>query len=158
MQPALPSSSASVLNLYRNIWLHARGARLQLVGSALLLIGSQLIKLSIPWLTAQAINSLQQGGSSSGFAAAGWVASIILVYAAAYTGTWIALLTPVLVTIALKIRQLTPDEAAVNHSVVLSVGAFFALASNPFFGRLSDRTTSRYAARSPSCPWKWGHS
>jgi MFS family permease len=32
---------------------------------------------------------------------------------------------------------------------VLSVGAFFALASNPFFGRLSDRTTSRFGMRRP---------
>ena len=77
----------------------------------------------------------------------GW--RFILVYAVAYTGTWVALLTPVLVTIALKIRQLTPDEAAANHSLVLSVGAFFALASNPFFGRLSDLTTSRFGMRRP---------
>jgi len=54
MSSATSSSSTSVLNLYRSIWLYARGARVQLVGSAALLIGSQLIKLSIPWLTAQA--------------------------------------------------------------------------------------------------------
>jgi MFS family permease len=77
----------------------------------------------------------------------GW--RFVLVYALAYTGTWIALLTPVLITIALKIRQLTPGEAAGNHSLVLSVGAFFALASNPLFGRLSDRTTSRFGMRRP---------
>lgn len=58
----------------------------------------------------------------------GW--RFVLVYALAYAGTWIALLTPVLITIALKIRQLTPDGAAGNHSLVLSIGAFFALASN----------------------------
>jgi MFS family permease len=39
--------------------------------------------------------------------------------------------------------------AAANHSRVLSIGAFFALASNPFFGRLSDRTTSRFGMRRP---------
>jgi len=77
----------------------------------------------------------------------GW--RFILVYALAYTGTWVALLTPVLITIALKMRQLTPDDAAGNHSLVLSVGAFFALASNPLFGRLSDRTTSRLGMRRP---------
>jgi MFS family permease len=77
----------------------------------------------------------------------GW--RFVVLYALAYTGTWIALLTPVLITIALKIRQLTPDEAAANHSLVLSIGAFFALASNPFFGRLSDRTTSRFGMRRP---------
>jgi MFS family permease len=77
----------------------------------------------------------------------GW--RFVLVYALAYTGTWIALLTPVLITIALKIRQLTPGEAAGNHSLVLGIGAFFALASNPFFGRLSDRTISRFGMRRP---------
>lgn len=77
----------------------------------------------------------------------GW--RFVLVYALAYAGTWIALLTPVLITIALKIRQLTPDGAAGNHSLVLSIGAFFALASNPFFGRLSDRTAARFGMRRP---------
>jgi MFS family permease len=77
----------------------------------------------------------------------GW--RFVLLYALAYTGTWIALLTPVLITISLKIRQLTPDEATGYHSLVLSVGAFFALASNPLFGRLSDRTPSRFGMRRP---------
>lgn len=77
----------------------------------------------------------------------GW--RFVLVYAMAYAGTWIALLTPVLITIALKIRQLTPDGAAGNHSLVLSIGAFFALASNPIFGRLSDRTAARFGMRRP---------
>jgi len=77
----------------------------------------------------------------------GW--RFVVLYALAYTGTWIALLTPVLITIALKVRQLTPGEAATNHSLVLSIGAFFALASNPLFGRLSDRTTSRFGMRRP---------
>jgi MFS family permease len=77
----------------------------------------------------------------------GW--RFLLVYALAYTGTWIALLTPVVITISLKIRELTPGEAAGMHSLVLSIGAFFALASNPLFGRLSDRTASRFGMRRP---------
>jgi MFS family permease len=77
----------------------------------------------------------------------GW--RFVVLYALAYTGTWIALLTPVLITIALKVRQLTPGDATTNHSLVLSIGAFFALASNPLFGRLSDRTTSRFGMRRP---------
>jgi MFS family permease len=77
----------------------------------------------------------------------GW--RFVLVYALAYTGTWIALLTPVLITISLKIRQLTPGEAASTHSLVLGLGAFFALVSNPLFGRLSDRTGSRFGMRRP---------
>lgn len=73
----------------------------------------------------------------------------IAIYALAYTGTWLALLTPVLVTIALRVRQLAPDDAATSQSLVLGIGAIFALIGNPLFGRLSDRTTSRFGMRRP---------
>ncbi len=72
----------------------------------------------------------------------GW--GFITLHALAYTGTWLALLTPVLVTIALKVRHLAPEAAASSLSLVLGLGAFFALVGNPLFGRLSDRTTSRF--------------
>lgn len=77
----------------------------------------------------------------------GW--KFITLYALAYTGTWLALLTPVLVTIALKVRYLAPETAASSLSLVLGFGAFFALIGNPLFGRLSDRTTSRFGMRRP---------
>lgn len=77
----------------------------------------------------------------------GW--GFITLHALAYTGTWLALLTPVLVTIALKVRQLAPETAASSLSLVLGFGAFFALIGNPLFGRLSDRTTSRFGMRRP---------
>lgn len=73
----------------------------------------------------------------------------ISLHALAYTGTWLALLTPVLVTIALKVRHLAPETAASSLSLVLGLGAFFALIGNPLFGRLSDRTTSRFGMRRP---------
>lgn len=77
----------------------------------------------------------------------GW--GFITLHALAYTGTWLALLTPVLVTIALKVRHLEPQAAASSLSLVLGFGAFFALIGNPLFGRLSDRTTSRFGMRRP---------
>lgn len=77
----------------------------------------------------------------------GW--GFITLYALAYTGTWLALLTPILVTIALKVRYLAPETAASSLSLVLGFGAFFALVGNPLFGRLSDRTTSRFGMRRP---------
>lgn len=73
----------------------------------------------------------------------------IAIYALAYAGTWLALLTPVLVTISLRIQQLAPQSATSHHSMVLSIGAFFALIGTPLFGRLSDRTTSRFGMRRP---------
>ena len=77
----------------------------------------------------------------------GW--GFIALHALAYTGIWLALLTPVLVTIALKVRQLSPGHAASSLSLVLGLGAFCALIGNPLFGRLSDRTTSRFGMRRP---------
>ncbi|MGH8186694.1 MAG: MFS transporter, partial [Steroidobacteraceae bacterium] len=94
-----------------------------------------------------AVVDSMNGQSAAPAQRVGW--RFIALYALAYTGTWLALLTPVLVTIALKIRELVPAEAAANHSLVLSVGAMFALVSNPFFGRLSDRTSSRFGMRRP---------
>jgi MFS family permease len=77
----------------------------------------------------------------------GW--GFIALFALAYAGTWLALLTPVLVTIALKLHQLAPGSAADNQSLVLATGAFFAMIGNPLFGRLSDRTTSGFGMRRP---------
>jgi MFS family permease len=73
----------------------------------------------------------------------------IMVYAAAYFGTWIGVLTPVVVTLALRISQINPAGKAGSLSLVLSVGAIFALVANPFFGKLSDRTRSRFGMRRP---------
>jgi MFS family permease len=79
--------------------------------------------------------------------AVGW--RFIFVYALGYTGTWLALLTPVLVSLALRLRQLSPATATQDLALVLSVGAIFAIVSNPIFGHLSDRTRSRFGRRRP---------
>jgi MFS family permease len=75
--------------------------------------------------------------------------TFILAYALGYTGTWLALLTPVLITIAMRVRQLAPDHAPRTLAMVLAVGAAFALVGNPIFGHLSDRTHSRWGMRRP---------
>jgi MFS family permease len=77
----------------------------------------------------------------------GW--GFVLVYALAYAGTWLALLTPVLVTMALRVRRISSVDDTQNLSLVLGVGALFALIGNPLFGQLSDRTTSRFGMRKP---------
>ncbi|MGZ5160102.1 MAG: ABC transporter ATP-binding protein [Burkholderiales bacterium] len=61
----LVAESPGVLGLYRAFWQHADGARIQVVGSSTLLIASQLVRLTIPWLTAQAINAIQLSGAGS---------------------------------------------------------------------------------------------
>jgi len=72
----------------------------------------------------------------------GW--KFLALYAFGYTGIWMALLTPGMVSIALKLRQLSPGSAAQDLALVLSIGAGVALVSNPIFGRLSERTRSRF--------------
>ena len=84
-----PSTPAAVRNpvddgLYRNVWRHAAGTRLALVGSMLLLVASQLVKLSVPWCAAQAIDALQGGGPRMLSHALGWVAGVL----GAYVGCW----------------------------------------------------------------------
>ena len=77
----------------------------------------------------------------------GW--GFVVLYTLAYIGAWLALLTPIMVTLALRVQELAPANAASVLSAVLSVGALFALFGNPLVGRLSDRTTSRWGMRRP---------
>ncbi|WP_461111100.1 MFS transporter [Streptomyces calidiresistens] len=64
-------------------------------------------------------------------------------------GLYAALLTPVVVTMALRVDQVAPDNREATLGVVLSAGALVALIVNPLAGRLSDRTRSRFGRRVP---------
>ncbi|HLT67594.1 MAG TPA: MFS transporter [Microbacterium sp.] len=66
-------------------------------------------------------------------------------------GIYIALLTPVLVSMAFKLQHITASaaDATAALGLVSGVGALFALIANPLAGRLSDRTTSRFGMRRP---------
>ncbi|MEO6746160.1 MAG: ABC transporter ATP-binding protein, partial [Caldimonas sp.] len=74
----------SLANLYRSIWRYAAGARATMLASTVLLAGSTVVRLALPWMAAQAINSLQGGGDGSVRSAAGWVVAILVVYIAAW--------------------------------------------------------------------------
>ena len=76
-------------------------------------------------------------------------ARFIAVYALAYASLWLALLTPAMITLALRVRELAPQNATGAISLVLFTGAVAALVSNPLFGALSDRTHSRFGRRRP---------
>ncbi|WP_406689915.1 MFS transporter [Saccharopolyspora sp. ID03-671] len=73
----------------------------------------------------------------------------ITAYAIAYLGLWVALITPVVVSLAVRVQQIDPDGKEGSLALVTGVGALLALIANPFFGRLSDRTTSRFGMRRP---------
>jgi MFS family permease len=71
-------------------------------------------------------------------------------YAAAFTGTCLVLVAPLLVTLALKVNSLVgADRAPGGLALVTGVGGLVAMVANPFFGKLSDRTSSRLGMRRP---------
>ena len=81
---------------------------------------------------------------------------VIVAFAFAQLALFIALLGPVTVSMALKVLDLVgAGRAPQAQGVILGVGAIAALLGNPLFGRMSDRTTSRWGRRRP---WMVGGS
>ncbi len=63
---------------------------------------------------------------------------------------FIALLGPAIIGIGLKVQSIVPDaEKTSALGLVAGLGALFAVIANVVFGRLSDRTTSRWGRRRP---------
>jgi len=74
----------------------------------------------------------------------------ITLYALAYIGTILLFLAPLLVSLSLKVNVLVGTEQAPNSlSVVAGTGALVAMFANPFFGKVSDRTSSPLGMRRP---------
>lgn len=67
----------------------------------------------------------------------------------ALVGLFIALLPPIIVSLALKVTEVAPDNTAGVLSLALGLGALIALIFNPLVGRLSDRTRGRFGMRRP---------
>jgi MFS family permease len=78
----------------------------------------------------------------------GW--GFIGLYVAAYMGVILLFLAPLLVSLSLKVNSLVGiDRAPASLSLVVGTGALLSLFANPFFGKLSDRTSSRLGMRRP---------
>ena len=74
---------------------------------------------------------------------------LVAFYALGYVGAYVALITPVATTLALKIAELDPSGKEATLGLVSAIGALFALVTNPLAGAASDRTTSRFGRRRP---------
>ena len=74
---------------------------------------------------------------------------LVAFYAFGYVGAYVALITPVASTLALKIAELDPSGKEATLGLVSAIGALFALVTNPLAGAASDRTTSRFGRRRP---------
>jgi MFS family permease len=103
----------------------------------------------LPHLTVSAGSELPRGDPrhvGPGRVGPGFVS----LYALSYAGGALLFLAPLLVSLALKVNSLVGiDQAPKNLALVTGVGSLLSLVSNPFFGRLSDRTTSRLGRRRP---------
>src|SRR4051794_24198910 len=63
---------------------------------------------------------------------------------------FVALLGPAIIGIGVKVQQIVPDDQKTSAlGTVAGFGALFAVIGNVLFGRLSDRTTSRWGRRRP---------
>jgi MFS family permease len=88
------------------------------------------------------------GAGSGAVHRVGW--RFISLYTSAYMGSILMLLAPVLVTLALKVNALVGTEEAPNSlALVTATGSLVAMVSNPFFGKLSDRTSGPWGMRRP---------
>ncbi|MDQ6648827.1 MAG: MFS transporter [Actinomycetota bacterium] len=78
----------------------------------------------------------------------GW--GFISLYLLAYMGTILLFLAPLLVSLSLKVNSLVGiHQAPKSLSLIAGTGALLALFANPFFGRMSDRTSSQFGMRRP---------
>ncbi|WP_454726978.1 MULTISPECIES: ATP-binding cassette domain-containing protein [Cupriavidus] len=74
--PAIGLGSAA-RDLYRALWRHAHGVRGHMLGAAGLLSAAQLLRLTMPWLAAQAINALQRDSMET---AGRWIVGLVGIY------------------------------------------------------------------------------
>jgi MFS family permease len=78
----------------------------------------------------------------------GW--GFISLYTLAFMSTSLVFIAPLLVTLALKVNSLVGiKQAPSSLSLVAGVGALLSIFANPFFGKMSDRTSSRLGMRRP---------
>src|SRR5665811_2360804 len=78
----------------------------------------------------------------------GW--GFISLYTLAFMSTSLVFLAPLLVTLALKVNSLVGIKQAPNNlALVAGIGALLSIFANPFFGKLSDRTSSQLGMRRP---------
>src|SRR5690242_19648941 len=78
----------------------------------------------------------------------GW--GFISLYTLAYISTSLLFIAPLLVTLPLKVNSLVGIEQAPDSlALVAAVAALLAMVGNPFFGKMSDRTSSRVGMRRP---------
>ncbi|MGJ8521666.1 hypothetical protein R84981_000327 [Carnimonas sp. R-84981] len=73
----------------------------------------------------------------------------ILLYWLADIGIFLAVMTPVSITMAIRVADLFPDHKAAYLGIILGVGSLGSMIANPVCGYLSDLTRTRWGRRRP---------
>ena len=77
--------AVSTFELYSSLWRYAAGGRAKYMLAMLLLVGSQSVKLLVPWLAGRAIDTVQTTGTEHIGRAALLTGAIFLVYVLAWS-------------------------------------------------------------------------
>lgn len=76
-------------------------------------------------------------------------AGFLAIYTFASFAGWVALITPIAVTLAMRVNQLDPTGKAGSLALITSLGALCAMLVGPVAGLFSDRTTLAMGRRRP---------
>ncbi|WP_194238347.1 MFS transporter [Streptomyces spongiae] len=73
----------------------------------------------------------------------------ITLYVLSYLGLYVAVMTPLLVSLAMRLETIDPQGKTSSLGLVVGLGTLVGVASGLAFGVLSDNTTSRLGRRKP---------
>ncbi|MFC8435598.1 MFS transporter [Streptomyces sp. NPDC057253] len=73
----------------------------------------------------------------------------ITLYVIAYLGVYVAVMTPLLVSLAMRLETIDPDGKTGSLGLVVGAGTLVGMVSGLAFGVLSDNTASRLGRRKP---------
>lgn len=78
-----------------------------------------------------------------------WGKKMITLYTLAQFGGYLALVTPIVTSLSLRVAQIDPANKTTDYGLIISVASFAHLFVGPIMGAISDRTTSRLGRRRP---------
>jgi MFS family permease len=79
----------------------------------------------------------------------GRVTNLIWAMAFAKFGLWMLIITPIILSLPLRISQIAPENSVAAQSIIMGCGAFVMMCSAPFWGALSDFTVTPFGRRRP---------
>jgi len=77
------------------------------------------------------------------------VGRLIWAISLAYFGMWMLTITPIILSLPMRLSQIDPINSVANQSMVIGIGAFVMMCSAPFWGALSDFTVTPFGRRRP---------